>query len=40
VGAAVHDQGAYNRLSAAAGAAPDEPFFPAYRRPATASAGP
>ena len=40
VGAAVHDQGAYNRLSAAAGAAPDEPFFPAYRRPATAPAGP
>jgi hypothetical protein len=39
VGSAVHDDGAYRQLSAAAGAAPDERFFPAYRRPATAPAG-
>jgi serine/alanine adding enzyme len=39
VGSAVHDQEAYERLSAAAGAPADEGFFPAYRRPATAAAG-
>jgi serine/alanine adding enzyme len=39
VGAAVHDADAYERLSRAAGAAADEPFFPAYRRPAAAGAG-
>ncbi|MGN6378070.1 MAG: GNAT family N-acetyltransferase, partial [Gaiellales bacterium] len=32
-GAAVHDPEAYERLSASAGVAPDDPFFPAYRRP-------
>jgi hypothetical protein len=39
IGSAVHDDEAYERLSEAAGAAPDEPFFPAYRRPAAAAAG-
>lgn len=39
VGAAVHDPEAYERLSAAAGADPGDPYFPAYRRPATAPAG-
>jgi len=39
VGAAVHDPEAYERLSDAAGAPADEPFFPAYRRPAAAAAG-
>jgi hypothetical protein len=38
VGAAVHDREAYDRLAAAAGADPGEPFFPAYRRPAAAAA--
>jgi serine/alanine adding enzyme len=38
VGSAVHDQDAYRRLSAAAGAAEGERFFPAYRRPATTPA--
>jgi hypothetical protein len=37
VGSAVHDREAYDRLSAAAGAEPDDPFFPAYRRPAAAA---
>ncbi|HEY0387186.1 MAG TPA: hypothetical protein VGC71_01980 [Gaiellales bacterium] len=38
VGSAVHDREAYDRLAAAAGADPDESFFPAYRRPAAAAA--
>jgi Acetyltransferase (GNAT) domain len=37
LGSAVHDQAAYERLCTAAGAPPDDPFFPAYRRPASAS---
>jgi serine/alanine adding enzyme len=39
IGSAVHDQAAYAALSAAAGAAADERFFPAYRRPVPAAAG-
>lgn len=38
LGSAVHDQAAYEELSAAAGAPLDDPFFPAYRRPASAPA--
>ena len=33
IGAAVHDDRAYRDLCAAAGASPDDPYFPAYRRP-------
>ena len=33
IGAAVHDPDAYRELCAAAGASPDDPYFPAYRRP-------
>ena len=37
LGAAVHDEPAYRALCAEAGVAPDDPFFPAYRRPASAT---
>lgn len=37
LGSAVHDRPTYEQLSAAAGAPLDDPFFPAYRRPASAA---
>jgi GNAT acetyltransferase-like protein len=39
VGSAIHDVDAYRRLSEQAGVDPDDPWFPAYRRPAAVAAG-
>ena len=39
VGSAIHDADAYRRLSEQAGVDPGDPWFPAYRRPATVATG-